>query len=311
VNARDQARLAELDGALTNFADQLHPLPGIKDPRRRLVLLLQLIDSLRRVEYPRRLVERRQSPRRADPATVEFFDPVRAAAYHRAQGHHDEACWLIFLFVQLGARPAGRWRFIREIYGRLGEGLWDWSRVSADPKEFGEWIEDHSTELRRSGTGRGFGNHRKYESLSHTARTVESYVSWVGPDGHQALFTRARAEAARGGGDVRRGTFDLLYHSMNLVWRFGRLAKFDYLSMLGKLDLAPIEPGSTYMRGATGPAAGARLLFCGHVLADWSPAQLEELLCELEAALGVGMQALEDAVCNWQKRPDTFTSFRG
>ena len=33
------------------------------------------------------------------------------------------------------------------------------------------------------------------------------------------------------------------------------------LTMVGKLQLANIEPGSTYMNGATGPLDGGRLLF--------------------------------------------------
>jgi hypothetical protein len=98
---------------------------------------------------------------------------------------------------------------------------------------------------------------------------------------------------------------------MDEVWRFGRLAKFDYLSMLGKLDLADIEPGSTYLEGATGPAAGARLLFAGDSKADIPLVRLDQLLKEMEAKLAVGMQALEDALCNWQKQPERFTSFRG
>ena len=36
-------------------------------------------------------------------------------------------------------------------------------------------------------------------------------------------------------------TFDDLYRSMVAVDRFGRLGKFDYLTMLGKLGFAPIE----------------------------------------------------------------------
>jgi hypothetical protein len=312
VKARDQARLAQLDSALTAFAKSHHDLPGIADARRRQVLLCQLIDSLHRVEYPRRLLERPQSARRADPADPEFFDPIRAAVFHRAQGHYDEACWLVFLFVQLGARPAGHWRLIREIYGRLGQGgQWDWPHVATDPGAFAAWLAAHADHLRRPGAGRGFGNHRKFESLAHTGKTVATYVAWVGPDGHQALFNDARIEARVRGGDERRSTFDVLYQSMDAVWRFGRLAKFDYLSMLGKLDLAPIEPGSTYMEGATGPADGARLLFGGAADVRWRVPRLEVLLHELEAHLGVGMQALEDAICNWQKRPDTFISFRG
>ena len=311
MKERDKARAAALESALVAFSEEQQELPGIDSSQRRRVLVRQLIDSLHRVEYPRLLLERALSPRRVDPHDPEYFDPIRAAAFHRSTGNHDEACWLIFLFVHLGARPEGRWRLIREIYGGLGSWVWSWARVSTDSQAFAQWIEDHADQLQREGPGRKFGNHRKYESLKHMERTVGSYVNWVGPGGHEALFNRARAEAVQRGGDLRRETFDVLYGWMDVVWRFGRLAKFDYLAMVGKLDLASIEPGRTYIKGATGPALGARLLFAGDVNADIPAARLEELLRQLEATLGVGMQALEDAICNWQKRPASFKSFGG
>jgi hypothetical protein len=98
---------------------------------------------------------------------------------------------------------------------------------------------------------------------------------------------------------------------MESVYRFGRLGKFDYLTMLGKLALAPVEPGSAYMTGATGPVAGARLLFSGDPKADLSALWLDARLVDLDAYLGVGMQVLEDALCNWQKNPTRFRRFRG
>ena len=91
------------------------------------------------------------------------------------------------------------------------------------------------------------------------------------------------------------------------VIRFGRLARFDYLAMLGKLGLAQIEPGSTYMDGSTGPRRGALSLYGqGYKAAD-----LDHWLIELDQVLGVGMQVLEDALCNWQKSPNVFKHFRG
>jgi hypothetical protein len=81
--------------------------------------------------------------------------------------------------------------------------------------------------------------------------------------------------------------------------------------MIGKLGLAEIVPGSTYMQGATGPVDGARLLFGGSKKADISRKSLNQRLVDLDSHLNVGMQVLEDALCNWQKSPSQFKRFRG
>jgi hypothetical protein len=118
---------------------------------------------------------------------------------------------------------------------------------------------------------------------------------------HEATFKDALAD------NDPCEAFDLLYKNMHVA-SFGRLAKFDYLSMLGKLGLSSIRAGSTYMSGSTGPLKGARLLF-GTDSPD--SRTLDEWLVELGAFIDVGMQDLEDALCNWQKCPDTYRSFRG
>jgi hypothetical protein len=45
--------------------------------------------------------------------------------------------------------------------------------------------------------------------------------------------------------------------------------------------------------------------------ADVTNADLNDWLAALEGELAIGMQALEDALCNWQKSPDAFKGFRG
>ena len=138
-----------------------------------------------------------------------------------------------------------------------------------------------------------------------TGAAFESYVNWIGPPTSHAAFFQEAISAANG--DKRRA-FDALYHSMDVVASFGRTARFDYLTMVGKLGLAAIEPGSTYLQGATGPLHGGRLLFSDNTL---TRPVLDARLVELDTFLGVGMQVLEDALCNWQKNPDVFTPFRG
>jgi hypothetical protein len=102
-----------------------------------------------------------------------------------------------------------------------------------------------------------------------------------------------------------------LYSSMSDVASFGRTARFDYLTMLGKIGLALIEPGSVYMDGATGPWKGASLLFYGTDNAPVSRAQVDSFVRKLAGCLNVGMQVMEDALCNWQKSPEVFRPFRG
>ena len=87
-----------------------------------------------------------------------------------------------------------------------------------------------------------------------------------------------------------------------------------FLLWWAKLGLVSIEPGSTFMQGSTGPVKGARLLFGGSTHAGIDCSTLEERLVNLEGDLSLGkmgMQVLEDALCNWQKSPEEYKLFRG
>ena len=273
------------------------------------MFLEQLLESIHRVKFVALLRARKLSALRAEPKD-ELFDPLKAAILHQRQGNIEEAFWLVFLFVHFGKHARAGWRYAREVYGRLSEsGRWDWAITSADPAGFRVWLDAHQEDLKREGVPRGFGNHRKYESLdacspNGTGAAVESYVSWVNPPRtHQQLVEQAYRRAD---GDPRKA-FDDLYKSMKAVARFGRTARFDYLTMVGKLGLAAVEAPSAYIENSTGPLRGARLLFGG----DENGVTLGRWLIELDAQLNVGMQVLEDALCNWQKSPAEFRPVRG
>jgi hypothetical protein len=277
------------------------------------VLIEQLVESVRRIEYVKVMRKRPISPGRADPANA-LFDPLKAAVIRQRQGDIEEAFWFVFLFVHFGRHAKGGYRYAREVFGRLGgPGRWDWASTSSAPTAFRAWLDGHHDALRRPGVPGGFGNHRKYESLSGisekgTGAVVESYVRWIGPPRtHTELFEDA--VSAAGGGAQR--AFAALYQSMAAVSRFGRTARFDYLTMVGNLGLSSIEPGSAYLRASTGPLAGARLLFGQHQTAAVAATVVDEWLVELDVELHVGMQVLEDALCNWQKSPNRFAAFRG
>lgn len=283
-------------------------LPGINSSARCHSLIEQLIESIRRVKYVHVIRSRPISERRTDP-NDSLFDPLRASILFRQQGQIDEAFWMVFYFVCFGEHARGGWQYARQVYGKLGSSeRWNWASTSAHPRAFSEWLHAHKNLIKNQSAAGGFGNHRKYQSLNAfgekgTGTAFETYVKWVDPPRtHHELFDQA---LQRANGDSQKA-FDDLYRSMSEVASFGRVAKFDYLTMVGKLDLAPIIPGSPYLQGSTGPLKGAHLLFGKN-----SPAKLNEWSTELANELGVGMQVMEDALCNWQKSPDHFKPFRG
>jgi hypothetical protein len=305
----DRELATRLEKRLLAHDQNVRPLPGIRESATRRAFLEQVVESIRRIRFVQTIRVRPPSAGRLDP-NDHLFDPLKAAILHQRSGEIEEAFWLIFLFVHFGKNARGGWRLAREVYGRLGEGgCWNWVRVSSDTAGFRAWLHAHQAALKRGGVAGGFGNHRKFQSLDAYSRdgtgaTVETYVEWVHPPRtHQALVEEAYERAD---GDRRRA-FHSLYQSLNTVAGFGRLARFDYLTMIGKLGLAHIEPGSTYMQGASGPLKGARLLYG----LDAGAGVLDAWLLELDTEFDVGMQVLEDALCNWQKSPSEFIPFRG
>lgn len=301
----------ELGLKLTRVEQNGLLLPGISAFENKSTLVKQMIESIRRVEYVAAISRRDISADRADPRS-EHFDPIRAAVLKRQSGDIEEACWLVFLATHFGKASSTGWQLIKDVYGALGGNhTWNWARVSFDPTAMSNWIGRNQITLRSN--GRKFGNHRKYESLdptksNWTGEVIESYVNWVMQYGsHVELFNNALNQF----NGNEKLAFRTLYRSMNEVKRFGRTGKFDYLTMIAKVGISNIDADSTYMSEATGPLKGARLLFGGRTTANLSATMLEQKVQELETVLGVGMQVIEDSLCNWQKSPSRFIKFRG
>lgn len=310
MSRHNQAAIQQYKNALEQFETEYHQLPGIADPVQREVFIKQIIDSVRRIKYVSLIASRGLAPQRTDPNDEELFDPLRAALVHKSRGDIDEACWLIFLLTHFGKHHLAGWRFVREVYGKLGEQpYWSWQEVSTNPQAFRDWLRASTPYLMR-GANRGFGNHRKYTSMdadkpNGTGAAVQTYVEWVLHFGdHTQLFDNALGHS----GADRKRTFDWLYRSMSVVRSFARLGKFDYLTMLGKTGLAPIDPAFAYLAGSSGPKAGANRMYQNFGL---SISQKESRLTELSAHLNVNMQVIEDSLCNWNKSPDLYEYFSG
>ncbi|MDI3240234.1 hypothetical protein QK292_01470 [Arthrobacter sp. AL08] len=303
-----QGRFDQLDNRIREFELQNAPLPGIHSDEERSVLINQLIDSERRNEHFERILSRPISEDFSDPHS-DNFDPLRAAIYHWRKNNQEEAFWLVFLFVHFGKHPSAGWRYAREVYGRLNSHpIWTWDEISANTPEFRLWLAESQEQLLRRDQPRGFGNHRKYSSLSHesdrgTAAVFESYVEWVMRYGsHKGLMAYY---SYLGTAEER---FDALYRDMKVVTDFGRIAKFDYLMTLSRLHFLEVRPGCAYLQGATGPLQGARLLVTGPG-SSTSAKELEKVLSVFSGVTQTSFDVIEDAICNWQKSPGKFKKF--
>ena len=90
--------------------------------------------------------------------------------------------------------------------------------------------------------------------------------------------------------------FDILYRRLRPLKQFGRTGCFDFLVLLLDLGLISAKPKSCYLRGATGPLQGAKLLW-----GERLPREIDEMAAELSEWLDVSPIVMEDALCNWQK----------
>jgi hypothetical protein len=303
-----------LSKQLQSFATRVHPLPGIQDNEAKRTFIFQIVESVRRIKFVQQVALRPISEARKNPSST-YFDPVRAAILYKQAADIDEASWLVFLFVHFGKNGRSGYRLIADVYGSLGQGkTWSWARASQNVLAFRHWLDKHQQDLKASAkVHRGFGNHRKYQSLSAwkptgTGEAFHTYTQWViKAGGHADLFARALEQAD---GDPE-AAFAYLYGEMVAVSSFGRTAKFDYLAMIGKLGLSSIRPDSVHFGGATGPVRGAQLLFKGTLTPQTSTKLLESLSDSLAVSLRVDKQVIEDSLCNWQKSPFSAVRFRG
>ncbi|MBP2619116.1 hypothetical protein [Chryseobacterium jejuense] len=286
-------------------------LSGILDPIKKDVFIRQLIDSIRRVKYVETVRSRTISPERADPNN-NLFDPIKGACYLFQQGNFDEANWLIFLSTHFGIDPVNGWKITKNLYGKLGQdgnNKWSWGNVSNNLNTFLTWLDNNSLQIKDNAK---FGNHRRYQSISATSNagtgaTITSYVNLIG-NSHSSFFSNIIEDSP-----TPRILFNRLYRIYKRdIKGFSRLGTFDFLCMLGKSGILNIEPDTPYLKGASGPLTGARMLYNLNGQ-QGNASSLESYLINLEThlQLSFGMQVLEDALCNWQKNPAQYIYFNG
>lgn len=303
-------RSPEKYSEIFNLLDEFHyaPFAGITSSVRKSVLVLQIIDSIRRVEYLNKISIRARSSSLYTPYSGSFQPLSGAVALHKV-GRTDDAYWLVYLATHFGKHKFDGWNLTEDFYGKFRQGgVWDWASASQYPMAISNWLEENYPHVTSAGRSRRFGNHRKFETLKPgskgTGHAVATYIRWVTEHGsHQALIGDVQRRVGQNPKDI----FAYIYDDLENVAKLGRLGKFDLLCNLSNLLIAPIFPDKAYIAQSTGPKAGARLLF-GNSL---STVKLETACAELAEHLDVSPQVIEDALCNWQKSPDEYIYFRG
>jgi len=311
LNSNDEILYNILADELAGINDGITHLLGINNINSRNAFIRQIIDSMRRIEYIDRIKERDISADRCDPTNA-HFDPIRAAILKKREGNIDEAIWLIFLSTHFGKHLRYGWLRTRDLYSGLEENnIWSWDRICKNQSDFADWFNINYASIRGA-----FGNHRKYESIRPDTRrnliaVISSYIGWVGENNSHTDIVNNATEKCESDPKLM---FLYLYNSLSNVVSFGRTARFDYLTMLGKTSMFDIVPGSPYLKGSTGPLKGACLLLTGNRESNIEIATLEEMLHAINNNLSIGamgMQVLEDSLCNWQKTPSAYMRFRG
>lgn len=309
--AHHRDRHAALLHQLARFEADHPALIGIAHPVARKTLVEQMVSSLRRIEYVRQFRNRpKMSPHRIDPHSAQF-DPLRGAFFLEQKGQRDEAVWLAFVGTHFGKHLVDGWKLAKNVMGSFGGApVWTAAEYGKHRDAFKAMLEAHQDELRDPAISGRFSNHRQYQSKAadSIAKVFATFHDWQFEKG--GIDGRVRTIHQKVGQEPT-AVFRELYLSMGPVHGFGRLGRFDLLSMLGKLDLAPIEPDSVHLSGATGPLRGAKLLVLGDTEAPGKPKEIEVIIDLLDDYLQVGKQVLEDSLCNWQKSPTIYVYFAG
>ena len=170
LNAKYMQLYTSIGNKIDEYEQSHGGLVGINGPDNRNAFILQVIDSIRRVNFQRYIRATDISPSRH--ATDNNFDPYKSAVLHFRNGNFDEACWLIFLATHFGKSGETGWRLLKDFYGAFQEEpFWTWVKVSSDLGLITQWLTQNYGSFVNDGIKRKFGKRTKtYEKRSLVRR---------------------------------------------------------------------------------------------------------------------------------------------
>lgn len=282
-------------------------LPGISKPSIESNFIRQFIDSYKRIKYIEVLKSRPIDTRRKNPNS-DLYDPIQASILHLNDKDINEAVWNILLYVHFGKTYRNGYGLLKAVYGNLGNPqIWSMENFKNDILGFRDWLDGNQQQIKNLG---GFGNHRKYQSIranakSTTYQTLESFLTLINNDFD--VFISSIPITIK---SDKYKYFDYLFKYFHDIVGFARLAIFDFLCMIGKVGILEIEPAHPYL-GNSGPLTGAKLLFGNQKNIKELNLALKNLGDTCFMDYPFRMQILEDSICNWQKKPNTYKLFNG
>ena len=296
--------------------------PGIKDKPNRKALVDEIIDSARRVNIVRKIPKKRKNCKVDSDfwnPKNDKFNPKFGAVELKKDGQFDEAVWLIFLHIHFGedcgcgssCSPIQKscLNLLKEFYSKFGSN----SRLTFkefkkyDLKKFLSIPGMTKQNLNSLGS---YSNHRQREKYEpeYIYRILSEYRDkFLSSHGNFSDLIKSISPKTKKYPEwYFKYLFSLLFPRPKRIFRFGRLAVFDFLATLGNLDILPLEPDSTHLLEATGPLKGANALINNDKNIKNSKNDyilyIEQIVDNLDDSLKIGKHALEDCLCNWQKK---------
>jgi hypothetical protein len=260
-------------------------------------LARQTNDSIRRIEIYRTYKERAIH---AVSKKLDFYHTsIPFVLAQRSDLSQNNRLWILYLATYFGKSNQSGWELFNRATFDSNKSLMLFQDIQKDLDEYFRHLSSFDFF-----DGCSYSNHRKFTAKRLTGEkgvfeSMEYFVENI----NQYSFEH-------------RMDFHSIYKAAQKIPNFGRLAAFDFSSSLVKCGFNVAEPESMYGENSTGPLNAIGLLL--RLTNSDSSSKAKFQLCvdlmkwfqENSNIFMVG-QVLEDAICNWQKNPSTYTWYKG
>lgn len=208
--------------------------------------------------------------------------------------------WIIFLATYFGKSDTSGWKLFNRAAFDGNYELISFEKVVKDVNKYFNYLQSFDFF-----EGTKYSNHRKY--------TKKSLLGEKGVFNSMDYITNNIKDFTQ----KDRLSFNDAYLRSQKIPSFGRLSAFDFTSSLVKCSLNVEEPKSMYAENSTGPMQALKLILDLTKSINTSRDARIKLSYDLvrffeeNSDIFMTGQVLEDAICNWQKKPDEYRYFRG